>query len=194
MSKFVSDLLEGVKARPALDLDADPLAAYAAVAADARKVGKSPVEQEFPGLASIGMLPHFMMPGLVFYHEPTGYIVYGGLSMLPGLSPLGQQWLGVPVVVRYPATQRFTPEAAVAAIRGTFLQSVVLPQFGKDKVKSGTVLHALRIILGDEADAYEVAPGVFETYALMCMEADVNTASATIDAFSVLIEKFNSTN
>ena len=193
MSKFVSDLLEGVGARPDLALEADPLAAYAAVAANARKVGKTPVEQEFPGLASIGILPHFMMPGLVFYHEPTGYIVYGGLSLLPALAPFGNKWLGLPIVVRYPATSRFTAEQAVEAIRGTFLQSVVLPKFGADVGKIEPVVHALRIVLSDETDAYEIAPGIFENYGLICMEAELETTTATIAAFSALIDKFNST-
>ena len=45
----------------------------------------------------------------------------------------------------------------------------------------------------DWFEVHEVAPGIFETYALICMEADVKTVAATIDAFSALIEKFNST-
>lgn len=194
MSKYVDELLAGVKARPASDLDADPIAAYAAVVKHATHVGKTPVEQEFPGLASIGLIPHFMMPGLVFYHSRTGYIIYGGLSLIPALTPLGDNWLAIPMVVRYTATQRFTPELAITAIRETYLQSVVLPKCGSDKLVDGSRLHSMRIVMAEDADAHEVAAGIFETYGLLCMDAGLGAARSAIETFEALAAKFNDAN
>lgn len=191
MSKYVDELLAGVRAQPATDLDADPLAAYAAVVKHAKHVGKTPVEQEFPGLASIGLLPHFIMPGLVFYHEPTGYIIYGGLTMVPGLCPLGPEWMAIPMVVRYTATQRFTAELAIQAIQATYLQTVVLPKFNSKQLEDGSRMHSMRVVVADAEDSQEIAEGTFETYGLLCMESGIKPAEAAIESFNSIIHKFN---
>ncbi len=191
MSKYVNDLLAAVRAQPESDMEADPLAAYAAVVKQAKHVGKTPVEQEFPGLASIGLLPHFMMPGLIFYHEPTGYIIYGGLTLVPGLCPLGPEWMAIPMVVRYTATQRFTPELAIEAMQATYLQSVVLPKFGAKQLEDGSHMHSMRVVMADAGDAHEIADGIFETYGLLCMESGIKAAKATIESFNSIIYTFN---
>lgn len=182
MSKFVDSLMAGVQARPASDLEADPIAAFAHATKEAHRVGKTPVEQEFPGLVSIGVLPHFMMPGVAFYHEPTGLIVYGSLTCLPGLTPFGSEWLAIPMVVRYTATQRFTQELAIQAIKATYLQSVVLPgPIGE--------MQQIRIVMADAVNADEVAPGIFETYALLALHTGKDATDKAVESFNAILNK-----
>jgi len=190
MSKFINDLLAGAKQTTAASFEDDPMTAYASIVAKAKRVGKTPAEQEFPGLVHLTVLPNFMLPGMVFYHEPSGYVIYAGLSLFPGMTPLGREWLAAPVVIRYPATQRFDQNLAVEALRSTYMQSVALPIFGTEVAKVDGLHYSMRLIMGDEKSVQEVAEGIFECYCLVAIEATMDAANDSVKTIKSLLSKF----
>mgnify|MGYP000296427203 CR=1 FL=1 len=190
MSKFINDLLAGAKQATAESFSADPMTAYADIVAKAKRVGKTPVEQEFPGLVHLTVLPNFLLPGMVFYHEPSGYVIYAGLSLFPGITPLGREWLAAPVAIRYPATQRFDQSLAIEAIRSTYMQSVVLPIFGTEVAKVDSLHYSMKLIMGGEKSAQEVAEGIFECYCMIAIEATMEAANDNVKSIKFLLSKF----
>jgi hypothetical protein len=190
MSKFINDLLAGAKQATAESFEDDPMTAYASIVAKAKRVGKTPVEQEFPGLVHLTVLPNFMPPGMVFYHEPSGYVIYAGLSLFPGMTPLGREWLAAPVLIRYPATQRFDKNLAIEALRSTYMQSVALPIFGTEVAKVDGLHYSMRLIMGDESSAQEIAEGIFECYCLVAIEATMEAANDSVKTIKSLLSKF----
>lgn len=192
MSEFMQSLLTSIGQTKNAELHADPLAAFATVAKHAKHVAKTPVEQEFPGLMGISLAPHFMTPSLMFYHEPTGYLIYGGMTLMPCVSPVGKDWMSVPIVIRYAATQRFSEQLAIAAIQATYLQTVELPKFKAEQISAEEWRHTLRLDFGDAKDGgvQEIAPGVFETYAILSMDAGKPVVEESVATMKALVRRF----
>lgn len=184
----VARLLSSIKSRPIpFDLN-DKSDLFPAMVQRAKAVAKRPVEQEFPGLVSIGILPHFMLPGIVFFHESTGVLIHGSLALIPGIAPMGREWMAAPMVVRYPVTQAYNEQDLVHAIRATYLQAIVVPGFTEEQERTGNV--ETSVLIGDAEDQTEVAPGVMEVYLLACFKTGENHAKHAAETMETIVNKW----
>lgn len=189
MNEFISQLVGKFDVLGTSDA---PMRAYGDATKEAHRIGKTPVEQEFPGLLALGINSHFLMPTATFYHAPSGYILYASLALFPGMCNLGPNWLSLPIVVRYTATQRFSEATAVDAIRATLLQSCQLPAAGRVHVSGHEFLHKMTVLFASAAEAHEVQEGIFESYALLCLEVEQAVLQNAVDSIKSIAARFSS--
>lgn len=153
----------------------------------AERIAKTPVEQEFPGLVSIAVMPYFAVPGMVFFHKPTGFLLHCGITMFPGIAPQGPDWVAAPVLLRYAATRRFDELEAVQAFKATYLQSVMLPAT-EEEAKNNS-LEAAIAVWKDET--VEIMPGILETYGMFAMKVPRTYTNMTLSSMRGIVAKYD---